>query len=327
MTPPTATFRRGATRHGAKLTDVRSLTARFSSPNRAVIAAVLRDMSYEVLPFKNTEDAVLAHVPTDVRVTVTTTEAKGLEPTLVLAERLARQGYRAAPHIAARLVRDDGHLKDIVARLDDAGVYGVFVIGGDAADPAGSFTDAVTLLESLETMGHHFKRIGIGGYPEGHGNISSDVLQRALQLKSAHATHIITQLCFDAAATTDWARQLVRDGVRLPIMVGMPGAVSRQKLIRISTSIGLGQSARFLQKQHSMFWRFFLPGGYSPDRLIEGLAPSFAADDNGLTGLHLFTFNAIQETEAWRQQALARLGPAASEAPSSPPDHRTPPQT
>lgn len=283
-----------------------SVVAR-SAPRREVVSALLRDISYEVLPFKNTEEAVLAHVPTDVRITVTTTAAKGLEPTLSLAEKLARQGYRAAPHIAARQVRDEHHLRDIVARLEDAGVYGVFVIGGDAPEPAGTFTDAVGLLESLETMGHHFIRIGIGGYPEGHGHIGPDALERALRVKSEHATHVITQLCFDSDATARWARQIKKDGVNLPIVVGMPGAVSRQKLIRISATLGLGQSARFLQKQHSVFWRFFMPGGYSPGRLIERLAPYVGQPDNELHGLHLFTFNAIAETEAWRRNWLDRL--------------------
>jgi methylenetetrahydrofolate reductase (NADPH) len=275
--------------------------------HRATLAAVLRDVSYEVLPFKSVEELVVSHVPTDVRITVTTTEAKGLEPTLALAERLAGQGYRAAPHIAARLVRDTEHLKDIVARLDSAGVYGIFVIGGDAPSPAGSFEDAVLLLEALESMGHHFKRIGIGGYPEGHGHISPDVMERALAVKSQYATHVLTQLCFDADTIDTWSRKLKRDDVAIPIMVGMPGAVSREKLIRISASLGLGQSARFLQKQGSMFRRFFLPGGYSPDKLIQQLAPSFAAEDNNLQGLHLFTFNAVKETEAWRQKWLERL--------------------
>ena len=287
-------------------------TGRVPGPRRSVthreaVARALRNVSYEVLPFPNVEEAVLAHVPTDVRLTVTTTQAKGLDPTLDLAERLARDGYVATPHVAARLVRDDGHLADIVTRLDDAGVDGVVVVGGDASAPAGTFPDALSLLEVLETTGHHFQRVGIGGYPEGHGHISAVLIERALERKAPHATHVITQLCFHAATTAAWARQVKARGVDLPILVGLPGAVSRQKLVRISAGLGLGQSARFLQKQRSMFWRFFLPGGYSPNLLIEWLSPSIGESDNRMQGFHLFTFNELERTEAWRHAWLARL--------------------
>jgi methylenetetrahydrofolate reductase (NADPH) len=273
----------------------------------STLARALRNASYEVLPFRSTEEKVLAHVPRDVALTVTTTEAKGLERTLDMAERLARHGYRAAPHVAARLVRDEAHLADIVARVREAGVDSVFVIGGDAAEPAGPFPDALSLLERLETVGHPFTSVGIAGYPEGHGNIGDELIEQALERKAPHATHVITQMCFDAATTAQWARTVRARGVALPIRVGIPGAVSRQKLVRISAGLGLGQSARFLKKQQSMFWRFFLPGGYSPTRLVEKLTPSFGRADNNLDGFHVFTFNELEKTEAWRRDRLERL--------------------
>jgi methylenetetrahydrofolate reductase (NADPH) len=275
--------------------------------HRSALESALRTISYEVLPFRNTEEQVVAHVPRDVPLTVTTTEVKGLEPTLDLAVRLARQGYRAAPHVAARLVRDDAHVADIVQRLQEAGVDGVFVVGGDAREPAGRFTDAVELLDALQATGHPFRRVGITGYPEGHGHIADRLIEDALVRKAPHATLSITQLCFSAGTTIAWARELKQRGVDLPIRVGIPGAVSRQKLVRISAGLGLGQSARFLAKQQSMFWRFFLPGGYSPNRLVEGLATSLGQPDNNLKGLHVFTFNEVAQTEAWRQEWLARL--------------------
>ncbi len=275
---------------------------------RQALTQALNAISYEILPFGSTEEKVLAHVPAGISMTVTTTEAKGLEPTLDLAEKLTGHGYRAAPHLAARLVRDRRHLVDIVARLSEAGVDGIFVIAGDAPTPVGDFPDAYSLLEALDAHGHPFTRIGIGGYPEGHGTISDDLIDRAIELKAKYATHVVTQLCFDANTTTDWARKLKRRGVELPVHAGIPGAVSRQKLIRISAGLGLGQSARFLKKQQNMLWRFFLPGGYSPDKLFERLAPRVAETETNLAGFHLFTFNELEKTEAWRRRLLARVG-------------------
>lgn len=273
----------------------------------SAVEAALRGASYEVLPLRNAEETVVEHVPRDVPVTITTTEAKGLTPTVELAERLSGHGFDATPHLAARLVRDEAHLSDLVTRLRAADVDSVFVIGGDAAEPVGVFPDALSLLEALEAGGHHFRRVGIGGHPEGHGSISAKSIETALERKAPHATHVITQLCFSAATTTAWAREVKLRGVGLPIRIGLPGAVTRQKLVRISAGLGLGQSARFLSKQHSMFWRFFLPHGYRPDRLVERLAPALGSRDNDLQGFHLFTFNEVARTETWRQEWLARL--------------------
>jgi hypothetical protein len=98
----------------------------------------------------------------------------------------------------------------------------------------------------------------------------------------------------------------------------LPGAVSRQKLVCISAGLGLGQSARFLLKQHDMFWRFFLPHGYRPDRLVKRLAPALGRPEHNLQGFHLFTFNEVARTEAWRQEWLARLSGRGREVASYP---------
>ena len=83
---------------------------------------------------------MLEHVPTEVTMTVTTSPAKGLEPTLDLAERLAEHGYRVVPHLAARHVRDRVHLAELVDRLRAAGASDVLVIAGDARSRPASST-------------------------------------------------------------------------------------------------------------------------------------------------------------------------------------------
>ncbi len=272
---------------------------------RAALAEALRNATYEILPFTNAEETVLAHVPKDVGLTVTTTEAKGLGPTVDLAARLVRHGYRTAPHLAARLVRDKAHLSDIVAQLRENNVESVFIIGGDAPEPAGEFPDALSLLEALDNLNHTFASVGIvlPGRPRDDRRRADRARpggQGAARDPDHHAT--VLQRRDDAR----WAREVHSRGVDLPIRVGIPGAISRQKLIRVSAGLGLGQSARFLKKQQSMFWRFFLPGGYRPDKLVERLTPAFAQSDNELHGFHIFTFNDLASTEAWRQTRLTQ---------------------
>lgn len=121
------------------------------------------------------------------------------------------------------------------------------------------------------------------------------------------ATRVLTQICFHADTTIRWAAGVAASGIDLPIFVGMPGPVNRQKLMRISAGIGLGQSARFLQKQQSLLWRFLLPGGYNPTKLAKRLCAAVPMTGNNIRGLRIFTFNELRKTEMWRQRLLASV--------------------
>jgi methylenetetrahydrofolate reductase (NADPH) len=274
------------------------------------LAEALRRPRYEVIPLQGAEEAVVEHVPRDIKLTVTASPKKGIETTLEFAERLSRQGYEVVPHLSARLVVDEAHLKDILERLRESGIREVFVVAGDPDQPAGKFAGADELLPVMAEIGHDFEEIGITGYPESHPIISDEVTIEAMYDKEPHATYIVSQICFDPEVTAGWIRRVRRRGVELPIYIGMPGAVNRQKLVRISRNIGLGESARFLKKQRSWLLRMFLPGGYSPDRLIRGLTPSLADPQNKVRGFHIYTFNEVEKTEAWRRKKLDRIGAA-----------------
>ena len=73
---------------------------------------------YEVFPAEGIEDEVAEHVPASIKITVTSSPARGLEGTLSLTERLAKLGFQAVPHLAARLVVDRSHLQRVLQRLD-----------------------------------------------------------------------------------------------------------------------------------------------------------------------------------------------------------------
>jgi methylenetetrahydrofolate reductase (NADPH) len=45
--------------------------------------------------------------------------------------------------------------------------------------------------------------------------------------------------------------------------------------------------------------------------LIAGLGPSLADPERKIAGFHIFTFNDLADTEAWRRQRLSELAPAA----------------
>ncbi len=272
-----------------------------------MLAEALRHPGYEVLPFKGAEEEVVEHVPRHIGLTVTASPAKGIWPTVELAERLSGHGFEVSPHLSARLIRDRTELAEILARLREAGVKSAFVVAGDVEEPAGEFEGAGALLDVMSEIGHPFEKVGITGYPESHPIISDEATIQAMYDKTPHADYIISQICFDPKVISDWARWVKRRGVELPVRVGMPGVVNRQKLMRISATIGLGESARFLLKQRNWLIKMFMPGGYSPNRLVLGLKQSLADPESNIEGFHIYTFNDVEKTEAWRREMLKRV--------------------
>ncbi len=247
-----------------------------------------------------------AAVPTSVTVTVTASPTKGLAATLDLTERLAGAGYRIVPHISARLVSGQSQLKDIVDRLLTIGVDDVFVPAGDADPPVGPYDAALGVLTVLSDLGRPFRRVGITGYPESHPAIDDDVTVQAMWDKRLHATYIVSNLCFDPRAIARWVARVRRRRVTLPVHLGLAGPVERAKLLAVATKIGVGESARFLTQHPSWFARFALPGGYSPETLLRRTVRALRTPDAGIAGLHVFTFNQVDQTEKWRQENLAR---------------------
>jgi methylenetetrahydrofolate reductase (NADPH) len=271
------------------------------------LAEFLRHPGYEVIPLAGIEGSVVEHVPRDISLTVTASPGKGMSATVDLAERLAAHGFRVAPHLSARLIRDGSELAEILRRLREAEIRDAFVVAGDVPEPAGPFEGAADLLRAMSEIGHPLEKVGITGYPESHPIISDETTIQAMFDKAPYADYIISQICFDPKTIWDWARWVKRRGVNLPIRVGMPGAVNRQKLMRISTAIGLGQSARFLLKQRNWLLKMFMPGGYSPNRLVLGLGSALGDPESNFSGFHIYTFNDVEKTEAWRREMLERV--------------------
>ena len=273
----------------------------------AFLADMLTSARFEVLPTGSIEDKIREHLPAGRTVTVTASPAKGLEATLALAERLARSGYVAVPHLAARMVSGRAELEEICARMREAGVRTVFVPGGDQEPPAGEYSSALDLLEDLTAIGQPFAEVGITGYPESHPTISDDLTVQSMWDKRRHATHIVSNLTFDPAMVGRWVDRLRTRGVTMPVLLGIPGPIDRAKLLAMATKIGVGDSTRFLSKHKGTFARLAAPGGFTGERFLERCAAVLAKPEAMVTGLHVYTFNHVAETEAWRRDYLERL--------------------
>jgi len=279
--------------------------AHLQQPEIDAVRGALLHPKYELIPLKNVLDQT-RFLPDEAVVTVTASPQKGMMATIDLAIELKNRGFEAIPHLSARLTADRTELEVMLKRLDEAEIRNAFVVGGDAEDP-GEFFDGLELLTAMEQIGHGLTEIGVPGYPEGHHIVDVPTITRALHDKLPYASYVTTQMCFAPDAIRDWLAGLRQEGVGLGVYIGIPGVAELRKLIAISMRIGVGASAGFLAKNKSLAGRLVRPGGYSPDDLIVGLAPLLADPVANIHGFHVYTFNGVETTEAWRHEMLAAL--------------------
>lgn len=278
---------------------------------------MVRTADIEVIPLRDV-GAQLGTLPKGSTVTVTCSPKLGLERTLECAAAAVEAGYAVTPHLGARQVRDEAHLRQVVARLDGMGVRRLYVIGGDVPKPVGAFTCAAEVLESLSAMEHGLEEIGVACYPEGHPSIPEDVLVDALRRKQPLATYMVTQLCFHTDTLLAWLRRARALGISLPVRLGLAAPLKTAKLMDLSFKIGVGSSIRYLTKQHGLAGTMLQGRSYRPERLLRGMVSGLSDPTLGVEGLHVFTFNQIAATVAWQERiARAAEGLAAPSLPEA----------
>jgi methylenetetrahydrofolate reductase (NADPH) len=272
----------------------------------AAMNSAVRKAYVEIFPTSTIVER-LALLQPGSHVAVTCSPAKGVDETVAFSETITRLGYKVIPHLAARAVRDRAHLVDITTQLTELGIDIIFVPGGDAAKPVGSYSTALDLLRDLAETGNKFRRIGIAAHPEGHPDASDAALIEALQLKQPLAHYLVSQMCFDTRRLAAWLRDIRERGIVLPIWLGIPGVSDRAALLKTSLRIGVGDSLRFLKRKSEVVSRLMRTKNYTPDELLGGIAPMLVDEALKVRGFHVFCFNQVEPFEAWRAQALAGL--------------------
>lgn len=283
----------------------KKLTTALSPSEKAALRSRLETLSYELIPLQNVYDQA-ASLPEGATVAVTASPARGMGATIDTAVELAARGFAVIPHLSARLTRDRRELAGILGRLDRHNITMAFVVAGDSEE-SGEFSDSIELVAAMNEIGHGLTSLGVAAYPEGHPLISDEALQQALKDKEPSAAWMTTQVCFTPQTIDRWMLQTREMGIRLPVYIGIPGVAELGKLLRISLRIGVGDSMRFLSKHTRLIGRLVRPGGYSPDALVLGLAPTLARAQAGILGFHVYTFNHVKSTEEWRRDMLEEL--------------------
>ena len=207
------------------------------------LAEFLRHPGYEVIPLAGVEESVVEHVPRDISLTVTASPGKGMPATVDLAERLAAHGFRVAPHLSARLIRDRSELAEILQRLREAGIRDAFVVAGDVSEPAGEFEGAAACSGRWPRSGTSSGRSASQGIPRAIRSSATRPRSRRCTTRPRTPTTSSARSA-STRRPSEWARWVKLRGVDSRYGSECRAYVNRQKLMRISAAIGLGESAR-----------------------------------------------------------------------------------
>lgn len=272
-------------------------------PQEPALARILQGYSIEVTG--HDVDAAIDQASPGTEVFVANLPRDADDVLVACARRLGRAGLVAVPHIAARKIRDLGHLDGLIARLaGEAGVERVLALGGDRDEPAGDFRESLQLVRSGVFERHGIRQVSIAAYPEGHPRIDGAALRQAMKSKLAALAEagtearLVSQFAFAPAPILEFIRQMRADGIRAPLRVGVAGPASRAKLVKYALRCGVGASLRVLTGNRRL--ASGLLGAETPAAVLETVAAAAHEDPSlRIEGTHFFTFGAPEASIGW----------------------------
>lgn len=277
----------------------------------AALAPLLGDFSLEMTGKDIAElPEAAARLRPGTRVNVTSLASEDLSLRLAAARAVRDAGLLPVPHIAARRLGDEAELEQMLTALQSEGLSErVFVIGGDPRAPHGPYGSALDVIRSGLLAAHGVREVGIAGYPDGHPDISDEVLWSALheKIQALHAqgitASITTQFGFDEAPILTWLARVRELGIDCTVRIGIPGPTNVRRLLGFARRFGVASSAGIVRKYGLSMTN--LIGSAGPDRLLGDLARGYLARVHGDVRVHLYTFGGLAATTQWMQHPPA----------------------
>lgn len=221
------------------------------------------------------------------------------------AIRLQQAGFRGCAHIVARRLESESDLRAALYRLREGGCDRVLLIAGDTEKPAGPFPSTLEVLDTGAIADCGIKLLGVAGHPEGNPRIPEDAAWAALKKKQEYATrtgstlHVATQFGFDAPKIIDWARQLRKHGILLPVHVGLAGPAPLDKLIRYAILCGIGASLKAAISNANLVANL-TRAARSADHVLTALIRESTSPDRAtMVQPHFFPFGGSVITAKW----------------------------
>jgi methylenetetrahydrofolate reductase (NADPH) len=273
----------------------------------AALARFIDGYSIEVMPrtAEKIED-FRAILPEGTRIYVAHIEGTPIDEMVATARRIAGEGFAVMPHFPARIIADATMLGDWIARYQgEAGVDQALLLAGGVDKPHGKFHCSMQLMETGLFDKAGFKRLHVAGHPEGNRDIDPDGSDRnvmeALRWKQAFTartdakTALATQFCFEAKPVIAWVDRLRREGIDLPVHIGIAGPAKLQTMIKFAMTCGVGPSLRVLQRRAADVAKLVLP--FTPEEILTELAVHKANNpDFGIAQVHFFPLGGIAKT-------------------------------
>lgn len=292
------------------------LSRRFDAKSENIgfgLAGLLDGYSIEVMPrtAAGVED-FHALLPLGTRVYVAHIDGTPIDDMVATAARLRAEGFAVMPHIPARSIKGPGELAEWLGRYrDEAGVDEALLLAGGAARPAGEFTSSIEMMETGLFEQYGFRRLHVGGHPEGNRDIDADgsstQADAALAWKQEFAERtgvkmaIVTQFAFDAGPVIAWCEHIRARGIELPIHVGTSGPAKLQTLIKYAFACGVGPSVKVLQRRAMDLTKLMTP--YAPTEVLRELAIYRATHpDSRIEQVHFFPLGGIVANAEWANE-------------------------
>ncbi len=266
--------------------------------------------SIEVIPRSAAKIESFAEVlPKNTRVYIAHIQNEDIEAMIATAKRLNDEGFTVMPHIPARMIKNKAMLYDWISMYqNEAGVDEALLLAGGSTKPIGSLDSSIQLIESGLFDKAGFKRLHIAGHPEGCKDIDPDGgiknVSEALSWKQEFSKRtdasmaIATQFCFEADVVKQWADNIKKDGIDIPIHIGIAGPAKLQTLLKFSIECGIGASMKVLTKRAKDLTKLLLP--YEPTKILQDLSDHKSKDPNlNIKKVHFFPIGGIKKTVDW----------------------------
>jgi methylenetetrahydrofolate reductase (NADPH) len=134
--------------------------------------------------------------------------------------------------------------------------------------------------------------------------IDDQALFDALQYKQQIATFMVSQLTFNPEHILVWLREMRVKGITLPLMVGVPAVIPFPRLVRACTEWGLGQSLKYVTKQHGLI-RAVVGGKFNPTEVVDYCDHVREDPYLNIANIHFITLNAVKSTRTWWEARVA----------------------
>tara|TARA_B100001029_G_scaffold24091_1_gene16737 strand:- start:3317 stop:4195 length:879 start_codon:yes stop_codon:yes gene_type:complete len=283
------------------------------STNNKEFKDFISGYSIEVVPNSAAKIESFAEIlPASTRVYIAHLENENIATMVATAKRIHQEGFTVMPHIPARIIKDHSMLNDWIKMYqNEAGVNEALLLAGGSNKPIGDFESSIQLIETGLFDKANFRRLHIAGHPEGSKDIDPEGgiknVSEALSWKQEFSKRtdanmaIATQFCFDAKVVKKWADGLKRDGIDIPVHIGIAGPAKLQTLLKFSVECGIGASMKILTKRAKDLTKLLLP--YKPTEMIRDLSEYKNKDPSlNIEQVHFFPIGGIKQTIDWLEE-------------------------